>query len=118
MRVDGTGTGFLLMHRDALETVAKAVGDPAAPWFREMPGQAPLALLAEDLTFCLRCRLAEVPVHVHTGVRIGHMKPVMLGEVDRDAALPSELRPGSELLRLAPVSTRRTPTGRVGAPAG
>ena len=81
VRVDGTGTGFLLMHRDALETVAKAVNDPAAPWFREMPGQAPLALLAEDLTFCLRCRLAEVPVHVHTGVKIGHVKPVMLGEV-------------------------------------
>jgi hypothetical protein len=81
VRVDGTGTGFLLMHRDALERVAKAVGDAAAPWFREQPTQAPLALLAEDLTFCLRCRLAEVPVHVHTGVRVGHVKPVMLGEV-------------------------------------
>jgi len=81
VRVDGTGTGFLLMHRDALEQVAKAVGDAAAPWFRESPTSAPLALLAEDLTFCLRCRLAGVPVHVHTGVRVGHVKPVMLGEV-------------------------------------
>jgi len=81
VRVDGTGTGFLLMHRDALETVAKSVGDAAAPWFRESPTSAPLALLAEDLTFCLRCRLAGVPVHVHTGVKVGHVKPVMLGEV-------------------------------------
>lgn len=42
---------------------------------------APLSLMGEDLTFCLRCAAAGIPVHVHTGVQVGHMKSVMLGNV-------------------------------------
>jgi len=81
VRVSATGTGFLLMHRDALEAVRKHSGDVAAPWFRESPVGAPLSLMGEDMTFCLRAGAAGVPVHVHTGVKIGHMKPQMLGKV-------------------------------------
>jgi len=81
VRVSATGTGFLLMHRDALLAVEKASGDAAAPWFRESPVGAPLALMGEDMTFCLRAGAAGIPVHVHTGVRVGHMKPQMLGKV-------------------------------------
>jgi GT2 family glycosyltransferase len=77
MRVSATGAACLLMHRDALETVAKDGGDVAAPWFRET-SVGPMALMGEDLTFCLRCAAAGIPVHVHTGVRIGHMKTTML----------------------------------------
>jgi len=78
MRVSATGAAFLLMHRDALEKVAAAGGDMAAPWFRETAVGAPLALMGEDMTFCLRCAAAGIPVHVHTGVKIGHMKTTML----------------------------------------
>ena len=78
MRVSATGAACLLAHRDALEAVAKASGDTAAPWFRETGAGAPLALMGEDMTFCLRCAAAGVPVHVHTGVRVGHMKTTML----------------------------------------
>ena len=74
--VAATGAACLLMHRDALERVAKASGDKAAPWFRESVIGA--ALVGEDLTFCLRCAAAGIPVHVHTGVRAGHMKTTML----------------------------------------
>jgi GT2 family glycosyltransferase len=81
VRVSATGCGFLLMHRTALERIEASSGDAAAPWFRESAIGAPLALLAEDLTFCLRAGMAAVPVHVHTGVGVGHMKPVMLGKV-------------------------------------
>ena len=81
VRVSATGAAFLLIHRDALEAVEKAAGDTAAPWFRESGMGAPLALLGEDLTFCLRCAAADVPVHVCTGVRVGHMKTGMLGTV-------------------------------------
>jgi hypothetical protein len=35
----------------------------------------------EDLSFCLRCAMAEIPVYVHTGVQVGHMKAVQLGQV-------------------------------------
>jgi len=76
MPVGATGAAFLLMHRDALAAVEKASGDRAAPWFRESVIGA--ALVGEDLTFCLRCAAAQVPVHVHTGVKAGHMKTTML----------------------------------------
>ena len=78
MRVSATGAACLLIHRSALEAVEKTSGDAAAPWFREMSVGAPLSLMGEDLTFCLRCAAADVPVHVHTGVRPGHLKTTML----------------------------------------
>lgn len=77
--VGATGAACLLMHRSALERVEQAAGDRAAPWFRESVIGA--ALVGEDLTFCLRCAVAGIPVHVHTGVSVGHVKPVMLGKV-------------------------------------
>jgi GT2 family glycosyltransferase len=77
--VAATGAAFLLMHRCALGAIELAAGDRAAPWFRESVLGA--ALCGEDMTFCLRAAVAEIPVHVHTGVQVGHMKPVMLGKV-------------------------------------
>lgn len=79
-RVSATGAAFLLMHRDALRGIEAIGKDPAAPWFRET-AVAPLALMGEDMTFCLRAGAAGIPIHVHTGVQVGHMKPVMLGKV-------------------------------------
>lgn len=76
MPVSATGAAFLLMHRDALLAVEKASGDKAAPWFRESVIGS--ALVGEDMTFCLRCAAAGIPVHVHTGVRVGHLKTTML----------------------------------------
>jgi len=81
VQVSATGTGFLLMHRGALEKVAAHSRDIAAPWFRETPVGSPLKLMGEDMTFCLRAGAAGIPVHVHTGVQVGHMKPEMLGKV-------------------------------------
>lgn len=77
--VAATGAAALLIHRDALEAVAKAADDPAAPWFCE--SRLGGALIGEDLTFCLRLSAAGIPVYVHTGVQFGHMKSAMLGEV-------------------------------------
>lgn len=81
VRVSATGAAFLAIRRDALREIAAKSGDQAAPWFRESPVGAPLALMGEDMTFCLRAAAAGIPVHVHTGVQVGHMKPVMLGKV-------------------------------------
>jgi GT2 family glycosyltransferase len=78
VRLSATGTGFLLIHRSALEKVRDTSGDEAAPWFREMPAGEPLALMGEDLTFCLRLGAAGIPVHVHTGIKVGHMKSTMI----------------------------------------
>jgi GT2 family glycosyltransferase len=78
VRVSATGAAALLIHRDALKTCRKRSADEAAPWFRESAFGVPLALLGEDLTFCLRLAAAGIPVHVATGVRAGHMKTSML----------------------------------------
>jgi GT2 family glycosyltransferase len=77
VRVSATGAACLLIHRSVLETVRETAGDPAAPWFRETP-VAPMSLMGEDMTFCLRCAAAGIPVHVHTGIKAGHMKTTML----------------------------------------
>lgn len=76
--VSATGAACLLMHRDALVLVEKTSRDVAAPWFRETAVGAPLSLMGEDMTFCLRCQAAGIPVHVATAVRVGHMKTAML----------------------------------------
>jgi hypothetical protein len=76
VRVAATGAACLLIHRDALLAVEKRSGDKAAPWFRE--SVAGISLIGEDLTFCLRLGAAGIPVHVHTGVKAGHMKTTML----------------------------------------
>jgi hypothetical protein len=76
MRVSATGAACLLIHRTVLERVQKHAADRAAPWFREsVVGDA---LMGEDLTFCLRCGTAGIPVHVHTGVKVGHVKTVLI----------------------------------------
>jgi GT2 family glycosyltransferase len=78
VRVSATGAACLLMHRDALLAVEKRADDACAPWFRESAIGAPLSLMGEDLTFCLRAGAAGVPIHVATGVKVGHMKTTML----------------------------------------
>lgn len=79
--VDATAAACLLIRRDALEAAAASAGDAAAPWFRE--SQAGASWLSEDLTFCMRCQAAGIPVHVHTGVQAGHMKTRMITEGNR-----------------------------------
>lgn len=76
VRVTATGAAALLIHRTVLERVEKDTGDAAAPWFRESPVGS--SLIGEDLTFCLRCGAAGIPVHVNTAARAGHMKTTML----------------------------------------
>lgn len=84
-RVAATGAAFLLVHRYVFERLLKhgwgkpAKRDPVWPWFRESAMGS--RVMGEDLTFCLRAAAAGYPIHVHTGVQIGHMKSTMLGKV-------------------------------------
>jgi GT2 family glycosyltransferase len=84
MPVGGTGAACLLVHRSVYKRIragwAPGKSDPVFPWFRES-SIAGRRALGEDLTFCLRAQSAGIPIHVHTGVQVGHMKTHMLGKV-------------------------------------
>ena len=85
---DATGAAFLLVHRSVFE----AMSDPYPggfgtrpdgtknpyPWFVEGMTLADGVALGEDTAFCARARALGLPVCIHTGVEIGHVKPVIL----------------------------------------
>ena len=74
--VEGVGFGFVVVHRSVFERVAEAFGPlhPHRPWFDCSdfgPYQEPPS---EDLSFCHRARALDIPIYVHTGARVGHIK--------------------------------------------
>jgi hypothetical protein len=79
LRVDGTGAACLLVHRTVFTRISEAKPEEHGLWFTGMiiDGHE----IGEDLSFCLRCAMAEIPVHVHTGIEVGHMKALQLGNV-------------------------------------
>lgn len=78
MQVAATGAAFLLIHRSALQSMADRTFNEAFPFFQETQnGKDPVG---EDLTFCLRLAALGIPVHVHTGVKIGHHKSIVIDE--------------------------------------
>jgi GT2 family glycosyltransferase len=70
MQVDATGTGCLLIHRSVLEKAG------LFPFAQVLTSTCEYS---EDLSFCLRVRELGFPVHVATGIMVGHTKPVRLG---------------------------------------
>jgi hypothetical protein len=89
VRVTATGAAFLFVHRRVLEAMREHVGGPQ-PWFAEGVDRESGAEYSEDWTFCVRAGRLGIPVHVHTGVEIGHRKPYVF--TSRDHALYRERR--------------------------
>lgn len=81
VKVGATGTGCLLVHRDVFELMETdgRTTSKAWPWFKE--SQLEGRPIGEDYTFMLRLAMLGVPVHVHVGVQVGHVKSTMLGSV-------------------------------------
>ena len=71
VRCDATGSACLLIHRSALEQIG-------ADWYDPIVNPSTGSLLGEDLSFCVRAGAKHIPIHVHTGVRTSHLKPVWL----------------------------------------
>lgn len=74
-RVDGAGTGCLLVHRSVLQAMRDDAADGLKDWcwFEDGPiGDG--RWLSEDLTFCKRLNDRGVPIHGHTGAVLPHHK--------------------------------------------
>lgn len=83
MKVGGTGTAFLLIHRSVFERFDEFEPQPGTtafnktfPYFQETEyGGKPIG---EDLTFCFRAGFLQIPVYVDTSLHIGHIKTRVL----------------------------------------
>jgi len=71
-----TGGAFLMVHRSVLLAVREREFSKAFPWFQETELSG--APAGEDITFCLRAGLCGFPIHVNTGVLVGHHKSQLL----------------------------------------
>jgi hypothetical protein len=75
----GTGSACILIHRSVFEQIGEKFG-PC--WYDRAPNPSTGQLISEDLSFCVRAGAIGIPVHVHTGVRTTHHKPVWLSDED------------------------------------
>jgi len=75
-QVVGTGAACVLIHRRVFEVVAAKQFSQAYPWFQE--GEIRNSRVSEDMTFMLRAGQLGFPVHVHTGISVGHQKSYVL----------------------------------------
>jgi hypothetical protein len=86
VRVGATGGACLLMHRGALGAIGNAYkllpnGKPNPyPWFAEGVIGPEGEPWGEDVVFCLRANQLGIPVWVHTGVKLGHVKHHIIDE--------------------------------------
>lgn len=127
VRVGGTGAACLLVHRSVYAAMAQPypagfgtladgkTGNPY-PWFIEGLTGPRGEPFGEDIAFCRRLRHMNIPIHVHTGIRLGHMKVFELTEEHflRTLSAPqsaAEPTPAPEL----PESARKAAEDRSGA---
>jgi GT2 family glycosyltransferase len=79
IQVASTGCACLLVHRSAFDRISVGRPEDAGHWFAEMIiGDQQLG---EDMAFCVRAALVGMPVFVHSGIKVGHMKTTQLGDV-------------------------------------
>jgi hypothetical protein len=86
IRVAGTGSACILVHRRVFECISAT--QPGSAWYEPVPNPTTGGVTGEDLSFCLRCAVAGIPVHVHTGIRTNHMKHVWLSDPLEVTATP------------------------------
>jgi hypothetical protein len=77
VKVEATGAACLLVHRAVFEKFPE--GGPLR-WFAETVTEDGKRMRGEDITFCKRLMDLDVPLFVHTGVKTGHVKQIILDE--------------------------------------
>lgn len=79
VEVDVTGAACLLIHRTVLESMREVFSyNYPFEWFQDT--KIGTAEVGEDVAFCVRARQLGFKVYVHTGIKIGHLKPIIVDE--------------------------------------
>lgn len=91
VKVGATGAACMLIHRNALgamknnyNTKPDGSRNPY-PWFAEGVVGPEGEPWGEDIIFCLKAGALGIPVHVHTGIKLGHIKDYVVDEAYYDA---------------------------------
>lgn len=76
VKVDGTGAGFLLIHREALQAVREAGFSKGFPWFQEeeFGGE----VFSEDLVLCDRLAKVGYDIWIDPTLEVAHLKSTPL----------------------------------------
>lgn len=77
VRCSGTGSACIVIHRSVFERIG-------ADWYEPLRNPDTGDLLGEDLSFCARAGALDIPIHVHTGVKTSHLKPLWVAEEQFD----------------------------------
>jgi hypothetical protein len=84
-QVVATGAACLLIHKSVFEKMrdfahparpGKRGFNDAFPWFQELEHDG--RPVSEDIAFCWRAGMLQIPVYVNTSVQIGHIKDRLL----------------------------------------
>lgn len=84
VKVGATGAACLLVHRNVYREMSAKFGKQPDgrpnpyPWFAEGLTTAKGIPLGEDIAFCRKAMLLGIPIHVHTGIVVGHRKTATL----------------------------------------
>lgn len=87
VRVAGTGSACIVIHRTALEKVHAQYGPH---WYTRMTNPSTGQLISEDLSFCAKAGAVDLPMHVDTSVKTTHLKPIWLSEDDYERRVALE----------------------------
>lgn len=92
VKCGATGGACLLVHRSVYMKMQRPYPDGYAtwkdgrtnpyPWFSEGNTDGKGRPLGEDTTFCRKARGMGIPTHVHTGIKLGHVKTYILDETE------------------------------------
>jgi hypothetical protein len=78
VQVNATGAHCMLIHRSVLDVAGWTEDGHPLPWFRVgvRHGQE----VSEDQFFCIKAQALGFPIHVHTGIKTGHVKTFVADE--------------------------------------
>lgn len=86
VKVGATGCHCVLVHRQVFVAMANRLGvrpdgsKNPYPWYMEGGVSRTGAPIGEDVGFCINAQCLGIPVHIHTGIRTGHVKETVLDE--------------------------------------